>query len=71
MQFIDEEYSKEADVVRLVERYHQDMLEEELELMLSRPVIEGMNWSLIASSSGWKRYVKYGAKKVVHYPDTL
>ena len=23
-------------------------------LMLSRPVMEGMKWSLIASSSGWK-----------------
>ena len=58
VMFTDEEYSKEADTVGLgmarpptyAGRAKRSL---SVSLMLSRPVMEGMKWSLTASSSGW------------------
>ena len=57
VMFTDEEYSKEADIVglgmarppRCARRAKRSL---SVSLILSRPVIEGMKLSLIASSSG-------------------
>ena len=59
VMFTDEEYSKEADTVGLGMARpprHAGRAKRSLSvsLMLSRPVIEGMKLSLIASSSGWR-----------------
>ena len=56
--FTDEEYSKEADTVGLgmarPRRAGRAKRSLSVSLMLSRPVIERMKLSLIASSSGWR-----------------
>ena len=59
VMFTDEEYSKEADTVGLgmarpPRRARRAKRTLSVSLMLSRPVIEGMKLSLIASSSGWR-----------------
>ena len=59
VMFTDEVYSKEADTVglgrarppRCARRGKRPL---SVSLMLARPVMEGMKWSLIASSSGWR-----------------
>ena len=56
MIFIDEEYSKEADAVGLgrarpPRRAGRAKRSLSVSLMLLRPVMEGMKWSLIASLS--------------------
>ena len=77
VMFTDEEYSKEADTVglgmarppRRAGRAKRSLL---VSLMLSRPVIEGMKLSLIASSSGWRSDDMSGMvrRKRVQSPDT-
>ena len=58
--FIDEQYSTETDAVGLgrarpLRRAGRAKRFISVSLMLSRcPVIKGMKWSLIASSSGWR-----------------
>ena len=63
--FIDEEFSKEADAVGLGRARSPTCAERAkgslpISLMLSGPVMEGMKWSLIASSSGWRSEDKSG-----------
>ena len=54
----DEEHSKEVDTVgfgmaRPPRRAGRSKRSLSVSLMLSHPVMEGMKWSLTASSSGW------------------
>ena len=49
VMFTDEEYSKKADTLSRAGRAKKSL---SVSLMLSRPVMEGMKWSLIASSGG-------------------
>ena len=75
--FIYEEYSKEAEAVRLGRAgppRHAGRAKRSLSvsLMLSHPVMEGKKWSLITSSSGWRSEdisVMVGRRKV-QSPDT-
>ena len=77
VMFTDEEYSKEADTVGLgrvrpPRRAGRAKKSLSVSLMLSRPVMEGMKWSLIASTSGWKSDDMSGMvqRKKVQSPDT-
>ena len=77
VMFTDEEYSKEAVTVGLgrarpprhAGRAKRSLL---VSLMLSCPVTEGMKWSLIASSSGWRSEDMSGMvrRRKVQSPDT-
>ena len=77
VMFTDEEYSKEADTVGLgmarpPSRAGRVKRSLSVSLMLSRPVMEGMKWSLTASSSGWSSEDMSGMvrRKKVQSPDT-
>ena len=74
--FTDEEYSNEADTVGLgmarpPKRAGRAKRSLSVSLMLSRPVMEGMKWSLTASSSGWSNEDMSGMvrMKKVQSPD--
>ena len=77
VMFTDEEYSKEADTVGLgmarpPRRAGRAKRSLSVSLVLSRPVMEGMKWSLTASSSGWSSEDMSGMvrRKKVQSPDT-
>ena len=77
VMFTDEVYSKEADAVGLgrarpPRRAGRAKRSLSVSLMLSRRVMEGMKWSLIASSSGWRSDDMSGMvrRKKVQSPDT-
>ena len=77
VMFTDEEYSKEADMVGLgmtrpPRRAVRAKRSLSVSLMLSHPVMEGMKWSLTASSSGWSSEDMSGMvqRKKVQRPDT-
>ena len=77
VMFTDEEYSNEADTVGLgmarpPSHAGRAKWSISVSLMLSRPVMEGMKWSLTASSSGWSSEDMSGMvrRKKVQSPDT-
>ena len=77
VMFTDEEYSKQADAVGLgrarpPRRAGRAKRSLSVSLMLSRSVMEGMKWRLIASSSGWRSEDMSGMvrRKKVQSPDT-
>ena len=75
--FTDEEYSKGADTMGLgmarpPRRAGRAKMSLSATVMLSRPVMEGMKWSLTASSSGCSNEDMSGMvrRKKVQSPDT-
>ena len=75
--FTDDEYSKGANTMGLgmarpPRRAGRAKMSLSVTMMLSRPVMEGMKWSLTASSSGWSNEDMSGMvrRKKVQNPDT-